>query len=181
MKPFQAFRNNRSLTADSSSHKKWKKRNDNGSFLRNGEMRTELLDGGSIFYRDWSWDFNLILPFGFNTRPAIKAQPALNCWKYAKFARPTRSSAKCKMEWGTWTALKKRGIQGKTGCGSFASTLLKSGKSWLDIVGQEAKHLISDSLCKYESHFFSHIWFKPINSQFHLQACLWDVNKKSAV
>ena len=180
MKPFQAFRNNRSLTADSSSHKKWKKRNDNGSFLRNGEMRTELLDGGSIFYRDWSWDFNLILPFGFNTRPAIKAQPVLNCWKYAKFARPTRSSAKCKMEWGTWTALKKRGIQGKTG--SFASTLLKSGKSWLDIVGQQAKHLISDSLCKYESHSFFHtFWFKPINSQFHLQACLWDVNKKSAV
>ena len=120
MKPFQAFRNNRSLTADLSSYKKWKKRNDNGSFLRNGEMRTELLDGGSIFYRDWSWDFNLILPFGFNTRPAIKAQPVLNCWKYAKFARPTRSSAKCKMEWGTWTALKKRGIQGKTGSGSFA-------------------------------------------------------------
>ena len=145
-------------------------------------MRTELLDGGSIFYRDWSWDFNLILPFGFNTRPAIKAQPVLNCWKYAKFARPTRSSAKCKMEWGTWTALKKRGIQGKTGSGSFASTLLKSGKSWLDIVGQQAKHLISDSLCKYESHSFFHtFWFKPINSQFHLQACLWDVNKKSAV
>ena len=78
--------------------------------------------------------------------------------KYAKFARPTRSSAKCKMEWGTWTALKKRGIQGKTGSGSFASTLLKSGKSWLDIVGQQAKHLISDSLCKYESHsFFTHL------------------------